>query len=258
MKHLFRLDKKIAIVTGGYGHLGSAISRALAEMGATVVVAGRNKSKYEKQFSKAEKENIKFCELNILSDSSIKKCFETVSNKYKSINILVNNAITLKSGIPAKTSLEDWKYSLDGVISSVNSCIKYVTPYLEKKNGKIINISSIYGMVSPDFSIYDECPEFFNSAQYGSAKAAVIQLTRYYANYLAEKKIRVNCITPGPFPSHEVQKSKKFIKKLVKKIPLKRIGKPEDLNGAILLLASDASSFITGQNIIIDGGWTIV
>ena len=116
----------------------------------------------------------------------------------------------------------------------------------------------MYGIISPDFLIYDEHPEFFNSAQYGASKAAVIQLTRYYANYLASKNIRVNCITPGPFPSEQVQKTDAFIKKLVNKVPLKRIGKPEDLNGTLLLLASEASSFITGQNIIIDGGWTIV
>ena len=135
---------------------------------------------------------------------------------------------------------------------------RWVVNDMENKNGKIINISSMYGIVSPDFSIYDEHPEFFNSAQYGASKAAVIQLTRYYANYLAAKDIRVNCISPGPFPSEQVQQSEKFIKKIIAKVPLKRIGKPEDLTGALLLLASEASSFITGQNIIIDGGWTII
>ncbi len=258
MEHLFRLDKKVAIVTGGYGHLGSAIARGLVEMGATVIVAAPNKAKYEKQFSDEEKKSIKFCELNILSDDSIKTCFETVSKNFDAIDILVNNAITLKSGIPASVSRGDWNYSLDGVTNSLNSCIKYVIPYMENKNGKIVNISSMYGMVSPDFKVYDDYPQFFNSAQYGAAKAAVIQLTRYYSNYLASKKIRVNCITPGPFPSEAVQKEKGFIDLLEKKVPLKRIGVPNDLKGVAILLSSDASGFITGQNIIVDGGWTIV
>ena len=256
--NLFNLDKKVAIVTGGYGHLGTAMCKALVEMGATVIVAARDQAKYEKVFSDSEKIKIKFSELDITKDNSIQSCFANVNKTYGSIDILVNNAITLKSGTPAEVSREDWNYSLDGVLASLNSCIRCVTPYMEKKNGKIINISSMYGIISPDFLIYDEHPEFFNSAQYGASKAAVIQLTRYYANYLASKNIRVNCITPGPFPSEQVQKTVAFIKKLVNKVPLKRIGKPEDLNGTLLLLASEASSFITGQNIIIDGGWTIV
>jgi NAD(P)-dependent dehydrogenase (short-subunit alcohol dehydrogenase family) len=256
--NIFNLDKKIAIVTGGYGHLGKAMCKGLADMGATVIVAARDEAKYKAAFSEAERTKIKFSELDISSEASIQNCFSHVQKIYGSIDILVNNAITLKSGKPGDVSREDWNYSLDGVLASLNSCIRYVTPYMEKKNGKIINISSMYGLVSPDFLIYEEHPEYFNSAQYGASKAAVIQLTRYYANYLAPKNIRVNCITPGPFPSEQVQRSETFIKKLENKVPLKRIGQPADLTGALLLLASDASSYITGQNIIVDGGWTIV
>lgn len=115
----------------------------------------------------------------------------------------------------------------------------------------------MYGLVSPDFEIYNKYPDYFNSMQYGAAKAAIIQLTRYYANYFAEKGICVNCISPGPFPSLEVQKNIGFIDELIKRVPLKRIGNPKEITGALLLLSTAASDFITGQNIVIDGGWTI-
>jgi gluconate 5-dehydrogenase len=128
---------------------------------------------------------------------------------------------------------------------------------MDKNDGKIINISSMYGLVSPDFNIYDKFPNFFNSSQYGASKAAIIQLTKYYANFLASKNIRVNCISPGPFPAIEVQKHESFIHLLKHKVPLGRIGTAEELRGVIILLASNASSYITGQNFIIDGGWTI-
>ena len=99
---------------------------------------------------------------------------------------------------------------------------------------------------------------FLNPPSYGASKAGVIQLTKYFATYLANDKIRVNSISPGAFPSQEVQKSPGFIKNLILKIPLGRIGLPEDLGGPIVFLASDSSSYITGQNFCIDGGWTII
>ncbi|MEX0595147.1 MAG: SDR family oxidoreductase, partial [Candidatus Paceibacterota bacterium] len=103
----------------------------------------------------------------------------------------------------------------------------------------------------------DNFEKFLNPPHYGVAKAGVIQLTKYYASLLGEKNITVNCITPGPYPNKEVQKSKDFIGKLVAKTSLKRIGRPEDLAGAFVFLASEAANYLTGQNIIVDGGWTI-
>ena len=254
---IFNLENKTAIVTGGYGHLGAAMCRALASFGANVIVAGRSLEKFNSAFSEEQKKRIKFVEIDITNDASIKNCFENIFKTYGSIDILINNAFTLKSAKPEKTSREEWNYSMDGLITGLHCCIREVLPFMENKNGKIINISSMYGMVSPDFEIYNEFPEFFNSAQYGAAKAAIIQLTKYYANYLAQRGIRVNCVSPGTFPSETVQEKKGFISKLENKVPLKRIGKPEDLSGTIVLLASDASSYITGQNISVDGGWTI-
>ena len=114
----------------------------------------------------------------------------------------------------------------------------------------------MYGIVAPQFDVYNDYPQFINPPHYGAAKAGVVQLTKYYASYLGNKNIQVNAVTPGPFPSETVQQSEGFIKKLEEKTALNRIGKPEDLAGAFVFLSSDASDFITGQNIIIDGGWT--
>lgn len=258
MKNIFQLNDKVAIVTGGYGHIGAAICRGLASMGAIVIVVGPNKFKYDSVFTDQEKDTIKFFEADILNDQSINDCFSFVYNKYKRIDILVNNAVALKGGKPLETSRDAWNYTLNGVLTSMSYCINQVVPLMNPQGGVIINVSSMYGIVSPDFSLYDNYPQYFNSVQYGSAKAGVIQLTRYYANYFAPKGIRVNCISPGPFPSKAVQQDSGFVDLLVKKVPLGRIGEPDDLKGVAIFLASEASSFVTGQNIQIDGGWTIV
>ena len=113
----------------------------------------------------------------------------------------------------------------------------------------------MYGKVSPDPSIYED--SLLNSLpNYGAGKAAVIQYTRFLACHLAKKRIRVNSVSPGPFPQEEVQQNIEFINRLKKKIPMGRIGLPHELKGVIVFLASNASSFITGENILVDGGWT--
>ena len=114
----------------------------------------------------------------------------------------------------------------------------------------------MYGVVAPQFEIYDDFPAYLNPPHYGAAKAGVIQLTKYYASYLGKYNVQVNTVTPGPFPSDKVQESQGFVAALEHKTCLNRIGKPEDLAGSFVFLASDASNFITGQNIIVDGGWT--
>ena len=125
------------------------------------------------------------------------------------------------------------------------------------KKGAIVNISSMYGLVSPQPNLYDDFPQFHNPPAYGISKAGVIQFTKYAACHLAEYNIRVNCISPGPFPSQTVQTHDKFIDELGKRVPLKRIGKPDEMIGPVIFLLSDAASFITGHNLVVDGGWTI-
>jgi NAD(P)-dependent dehydrogenase (short-subunit alcohol dehydrogenase family) len=114
----------------------------------------------------------------------------------------------------------------------------------------------MYGSIAPTFKIYDDFPAFLNPPNYGAAKAGVQQLTRYFASYLGKKGITVNCISPGPFPSPDVQKNTGFVKELEQLTVLNRIGQPHELGGICVFLASEHASFITGQNIAVDGGWT--
>ncbi|MBN1392346.1 MAG: SDR family oxidoreductase [Sedimentisphaerales bacterium] len=256
---LFSLKDKVAVVTGGYGHLGRGICKGLADAGATVIAAGRNRDKFKEVFESRDGSKIVFEQMDVSSEESIKAAFDNISKKTKRIDVLVNCAFYQGgSGDPAEMSSSDFERGIDGTLNSVFRCIKLIVPYMSKaKNGSIINISSMYGIFSPDFSIYKGYEKQFSQPNYGAAKAGVIQLTRYYAAYLAGYGIRVNCISPGAFPTDETVKQKEFLQRLLAKIPMGRIGRPEDLEGAAVFLASDASSYITGQNIIIDGGWTI-
>lgn len=249
---------KTVMITGGYGHLGHAITESLAHYGAKVFVAARNKETFDATFqsSVARGGDIHFLDCDISSSKSISTAFESLEAKGIKLDGLINNAFYAKGQSPTEMSREDFNYTLDGSLASVFDCIKQSLPYL-KSHSSIINVSSMYGMVAPDFEAYKDSPEFLNPPHYGAAKAGVIQLSKYYASLLGEKGIRVNTVTPGPFPSEKVQKSEGFMKVLQKRTLLNRYGLPEDLAGIFTFLMSEASSFITGQNFVIDGGWTV-
>lgn len=259
VKKMYDLSGNIAVVTGGAGYLGQSISEGLAEAGATVYICSRNIEKCNRIASEIkEKTNlkIKIKFLDILSKESISKCFESIFQEEGRIDILVNNAASFKGNKLEDISDEDWIFGIEGSINGVFRTTKIVAPLMEKNHyGSIINISSIYGLVSPDPSIYGKSG-FDNPPNYGAGKAAIIQFSRFAAVHLAKKSIRVNSISPGSFPKPEVQKNKEFIKNLEEKIPLGRIGKPDELKGGIVFLASKASEYVTGSNIVIDGGWT--
>ncbi|MFD2247652.1 SDR family NAD(P)-dependent oxidoreductase [Pontibacter ruber] len=256
INELFSLTGKVALVTGGYGHLGTAITESLAEAGATVYVLGRSVDKFEEAFKGKALDKVYFLTCDISQTESIANAFKQVQETQGRLDVLVNNAFYSKGQQPEQLTDEEWAYGIDGNLNSVYRCIREVIPYLKDKGGRIINVSSMYGMVSPDFSIYEESPASLNPPHYGAAKAGVLQLTRYFACYLGKYNITVNAVTPGPFPSEKVQQDKTFIEKLERKNPLHRIGKPEDLKGAFVYLASDASAYMTGQNMVLDGGWT--
>ena len=254
----FSLDGKIAIVTGGYGYLGKAFSEALCEAGARVYVAARDKDKFSKAFE--DNDNIVFLDFDISSTESIKNGFKKVFDKEGHIDILVNNAAHVEGGgkLPEDITDAEWQGCQEGVMGSVFKCIREVIPYMSTNGGAIINIASMYGVVSPDLSMYDDvCTPYLNPVDYGAGKAGVVQMTKYFGAYLIKRGIRVNCISPGTFPSPKVQENKEFVRRLSEKNPAKRIGVPDDLKGTVLYLASDASRYVIGQNIQGDGGWTI-
>lgn len=250
------IKSKIVIITGGYGYLGKSMANILLEYGAIVYILARTKSKFDLEFSKQL--SVYFLETDLESIKSIDNSIQRIGKKEGKIDVLINNAYYGASNHPEKMTSQEFRRGVDGGLNQFYDCIRASIEYLKlSKNGKIINIASMYGMVVPDLNIYKEREEFLNPPNYGVSKAGVIHLSKYYAMYLGKYNINVNSISPGPFPSEDVQKDKEFIKRLENKTKLKRIGNPEDLQGLILLLSSSMSSYITGQNIAIDGGWTI-
>lgn len=259
MVKTFNLNCKIVLITGGYGYLGKAITESLLFHGAHVYVLGRDKGKFLNSFQEvSDKSNLFFEYCDVSSTDEIKSAFKKIDQKTGKIDVLINNAFYSKGQSPEIMTDEEWEIGIDGALNNVFRCIREIIPYFkENAGGKIINVSSMYGLVAPQFEVYDDFPEFLNPPHYGAAKAGIIQLTKYYASYLGNLGINVNTVTPGPFPSLNVQKKEGFIDKLKNKTCLNKIGKPEDLAGAFVFLASEASNFVTGHNIIIDGGWTI-
>jgi gluconate 5-dehydrogenase len=252
------MKDKITIVTGGLGHIGASISEGLAESGAmvySVSIGKKNCHNLELTTSKY-KDRIKHLPMDMRFRKSIDKTFQRIFKKHGRIDVLVNNAYFGAAGKLEEISEKNWTEGIEGTINSVFRCTQAVIPYMKKAQaGSIINISSMYALVSPIPSVYGNSG-LDNPPNYGAGKAAIIQFTRYAACYLAHYGIRVNSISPGPFPNEEVQHDVDFISRLAERVPLGRIGKPSELKGVIILLASDASSYITGANISIDGGWT--
>lgn len=254
---LFDLKGKIGLVTGGYGLLGRAISIGLSEAGATVVVAGRNGSKCLDMARELPVSGAGI-ELDITNDESVKDCITYVKSEYGKLDILVNNAAQIVGGSLLEMTPSDFNGTLDGTLTSVFRLIQAAVPIMKgiKQGSSIINIASMYGMVSPDYRIYKNLPDVENPPDYGAAKAGVIQLTKYTACKLANLNIRVNSISPGPFPNEDIL-SQDFIHTLSSRTPMNRTAKPWEIKGSVVFLASGASSYITGHNLVIDGGWTI-
>lgn len=261
MSQLFSLSNQVALVTGATGHLGEAMASALAQAGATVYLNGRNLKKVEKLVAtlKVQDLDVRPAVFDITDKAQVTDFFN--STCLEKVNILVNNAYAGKGGTVVTALDEEYLNSFDVTLVAAQRLLKYCLPLMKKaqtkdNNASCVNISSMYGVVSPEQSVYDQ-PEHVNPPFYGAAKAALIQWTRYAASELAACDIRVNCISPGAFPSEQAQTNRDLMAKLKSKIPLERIGQPEELQGPLLFLASKASSYVTGHNLIVDGGWTI-
>ena len=255
---LFSLKGKTAIVTGGCGHLGRAMVSALADAGGIVFVAGTNHDKFVSVFG--ENTDLRFVQIDIMDTKSIQDAFSSVAKQSNGkIDILINCAAQY-AGIGTKSedlTDEEWEKCFEGIAGSTYKCIREVLPYMED-GGSIINIASMYGKVIPHLSVYDTpCESSLIPVTYCAGKASVIELTENLGRSLIERGIRVNCISPGPFPATSVNQLDELAKRLRDRSPSKRLGEPEELRGAVLFLASDASKFVVGQNIQVDGGWTL-
>ncbi|MDO7847272.1 SDR family oxidoreductase [Hymenobacter sp. M29] len=257
--NLFDLTGRLVLITGGYGHLGRGMVAGLLAHGATVVVLGRDEARFKTTFAEVMGVGgLHFESCDVASTPSVQAALAACRKRHGLPHVLINNAVYGAGQQPDALTDEQFARNLDGSAGSAYRCLREVLPYLrENGGGKIINVASMYGLVAPDFSAYDEYPQFLNPPHYGAAKAAVIQLTKYFASYLGPENIQVNCVSPGPFPSESVQETGGFVAELQRRNPLGRIGRPEDLAGAFVYLSAAASDFVTGHNLVVDGGWTI-
>ena len=264
-KNLFSLTGKVAVVTGGAGLLGQVFCQALVTAGANVAIIDLDKRATDKTaatIKKAETQKVIAVECDITSQESVSAMVKTVVTQLGGIDILLNNAASKGSNLDQffapfeNYSLQAWRevmaVNIDGlflVAQSVGSQMK------KQGGGSIIQVSSIYGVVAPDQRIYQGSEyngrAINTPAVYSVSKAAVLGLTSYLSTYWADSKIRVNTLTPGGIESGQ---NSEFNQKYSNRVPLGRMGEASELTGALIYLASDASSYVTGQNIIVDGG----
>jgi NAD(P)-dependent dehydrogenase (short-subunit alcohol dehydrogenase family) len=250
------LKNKTIIVTGSTGHLGFHIVLGLRRLGANIIAIVRDYRKIDK-IRVFEENAIAVCCVDLSCRNSIEDFFNKIETNETPIHGLVNNAYFGKGGSLESMDYKDWSIGMEGSVGISFLMLQKSVTFLKKTKGSIVNIASMYGMVSPDPDVYLQYPEYNNPPNYGAGKAALIQLTKYASCYLARYSIRVNSISPGPFPNETAQKDVGFIARLEQNVPLGRIGRPEELVIPIAFLLSDGASYITGQNLAVDGGWTV-
>jgi NAD(P)-dependent dehydrogenase (short-subunit alcohol dehydrogenase family) len=266
LTELFSLKEKVAVVTGALGLIGKHHCHALADAGASVVVCDLNESECAKFAS-----TLPALSLGISTDITHKKSVKDLKDKvisnYGKIDILVNNAAINDKFEDPLAALEESKFenypvemfrkSLDVNVTGMFLCSQVIGSEMANRgSGSIINVASTYGIVAPDQSIYkNEKGEqtFYKSAAYPVTKGAVISFTRFLAAYWGNKGVRVNTLSPGGVKAGQ---DEFFIKNYSTKTPLGRMAHPTDYKGALVFLASDASSYMTGANLVVDGGWT--
>jgi len=256
--HLLDLTGKVVLVTGACGHLGRAMSEGLAEAGATLALCSTSRDKAQALAAEiAERFNVKASgfSLDLKQVETLKGVVDEIVSHHGRLDSLVNNACFVRFNDIDAISAGEWQEGLQGGVTSPFLLMQACVPHLEKTRGNVINVGSMYGMVAPRPENYTDTP-FGSAVNYGAAKAALLQVTRYAAAYLGPRGIRVNALSPGPFPTREVQKNTLFKERLVSHVPLARLGEPEEIKGAVVFLASEAASFVNGHNLVVDGGWT--
>jgi NAD(P)-dependent dehydrogenase (short-subunit alcohol dehydrogenase family) len=268
MMDLFSLKGKTAIVTGACGLLGKHHCYALAEAGAKVIAADIDQTASQ-NLAKLLGDGHMGVGLDVSSDLSVMEAKEAVMERYGKIDVLVNNAAindmfenptaALELSKFENYPLSLWKKSIDVNVTGVFLCSQiFGSVMAEAKSGSIINIASTYGITAPDQKLYqNEKGEqtFYKSASYPTTKGAIISFTRFLAAYWGDKDVRVNALSPGGV---ENSQQEFFKNNYSERTPLGRMAKPNDYQGAIVFLASDASSYMTGANLVVDGGWTII
>lgn len=258
---MFRLDNKIAIVTGGAGLYGKSISQALAEAGAHVIIASRG-------LQNCETLARQLCDKNLHAESmsldqgderSIHEFVGNVYGKYGKIDILINNAVSRegakKLDVITKEDIEKSQaINYTGLMLLTQAAVAIM---VKNRSGSIINIGSIQGTVGPNFTVYGDTG-MSSPVTYTFEKWGMVGFTKWLANYYGKHNIRANCISPGGY-GPGIRESKlpdEFISNYLRMTPLLRFAEDDDIKGPVVFLASEASAYVTGHNLVVDGGWT--
>jgi len=270
-EEIFSLHGKVAVVTGAAGLLGNAHCRALAGAGASVVAVDLHQSDCDAVVERLASNGSDSPAIGVAADvtdpESLGRLRDRISKRFGRIDVLVNNAaINDMFENPAMAGelskfenypLEMWRRSFDVNVTGTFLCSQILGSEMARAGrGSIINIASTYGIVGPDQSIYrrpDGTQAFYKSAAYPATKGAVISFTRFLAAYWGNAGVRANTLSPGGV---ENSQDEYFIENYSARTPLGRMARPTDYQGALIFLASDASAYMTGANLVVDGGWT--
>ena len=263
---LFSLENKVAIITGGAGMLGMEYAKALVDAGANVILFDHLPiSEIKKrigQLQKTQERHIHAISIDITNAPRIKNAVKAIVKKYKNVDILINNAALTdissegkkhRFDPPEEFPLELWKREIEVSLNGAFICTQAVVPHMKRqKSGVIVNISSTHGVVAPDNRIYGEGR--YKPVTYPVVKSAVFGATRGWASYLAPFGIRVNALVPGGVGADYMDQE--FLKQYNFRTMMGRMARKDEYKGAMLFLCSEASSYMTGASIIVDGGWT--
>ena len=261
ISQLMSLTGKTAVITGGAGHIGAAIAEALAEAGATIALVDRERLELERRaehIRRAANVDVATFEVELADEANVRALPRNVAERCGSLDVLVNCAAFVGTSkldgwaVPFEQQRSAaWRAAFEVNVTAVFELVQAALPFLEQSGkGSVINVSSLYGVVGPDWRLY-EGTAMGNPAAYGASKGALIQLTNWLATTLAPR-VRVNAMSPGGVWRDQPAE---FVERYTQRTPLARMATEEDFKGVALFLASDLSSYVTGQNIIVDGGW---
>lgn len=254
------LSDRVALVTGGGGHIGRAICESLAEHGCRLAILDKGNPSCElEQFMARVGEHAQYFDVDLEEETKVRHVVLRAIKNFGRLDVLVNNAAFVASNDFAgwattftNQEVESWRRAIEVNLTASFVVSQTATPSLiESGHGSIINISSIYGSLGPNWDLY-EGTTMGNPAAYAASKGGLIQFTRWLATTLAPS-VRANSVSPGGVARGQPEE---FVRRYVSKTPLRRMATEEDLKGLVAFLASDASSYITGQDILVDGGWS--